>query len=57
MSGLILPPFPKREPKPNTTARSMKTIMNEDEANDLKEQVLEQLEEFEEYVSFHCFEI
>jgi len=47
LSGLVIPPFPKRELRPNTSMRTFKNTMNEQEANEMKNQVFQQLEEFD----------
>ncbi|KIJ44088.1 hypothetical protein M422DRAFT_67715 [Sphaerobolus stellatus SS14] len=51
MSGLVLPPFPKRDaPKSNT--RVFKNSMSEEEATEIKTRIFEQLEEFEDHPPF-----
>ena len=51
LQGLVIPPFPPRERKKHSAIRAYKSCMDEKEADDSKNQIFEQLEDFDRCVA------
>jgi hypothetical protein len=53
--GLKLPPFPPRARDENNPNEAPKSILTADDANEYKEIIFKQLDEFDGYVHKQCF--